>query len=160
MVLLSQSYVTTGKTIALNSGTLWCFCFSTHSLGLSLLSCQERIVLFYGCSLHPQNLRTQEGETCHYFHLFPFYLLGNNGARCHDLTLVGFLFFFLIFSFKLAFSLSTFILIRRFFSSSSLSAIRVVPSHISGCWFFFCLSWFQLVTHPAWHFTWCAQHIG
>ena len=106
--------------------------FNTQSRFV-MLSCQERIVLFYGCSLHPQNLRTQEGETCHYFHLFPFYLLGNNGARCHDLTLVGFLFFFLIFSFKLAFSLSTFILIRRFFSSSSLSAIRVVPSHISGC---------------------------
>ena len=29
----------------------WCLCFSTHSLGLSSLSCQEAIVLwFHGCS--------------------------------------------------------------------------------------------------------------
>ena len=39
-----------------------------------------------------------------------------------------FFFFFLIFRFKLAFILSSFILIKRFFSSSSLSAIRVVSS--------------------------------
>ena len=36
--------------------------------------------------------------------------------------------FFLIFSFNLAFSLWSFTLIKRFFSSSSLSAIRVVSS--------------------------------
>ena len=35
---------------------------------------------------------------------------------------------FLIFSFKLTFSLSSFTLIKRFFSSSSLYAIRVVSS--------------------------------
>ena len=32
--------------------------------------------------------------------------------------------------------------------------------HIWVCWCFSHLSWFQLVTHPAWHFLWCAQHIG
>ena len=32
--------------------------------------------------------------------------------------------------------------------------------HIWGCWYFSHLSWFQLVTHPAWHFSWCAQHIA
>ena len=37
-------------------------------------------------------------------------------------------YFFLIFSFKPTFSLSSFTLIKRFFSSSSLSAIRVVSS--------------------------------
>ena len=41
--------------------------------------------------------------------------------NCHDL-----IFFFLIFSLKLALSLSSFTLIKRLFSSSSLSAIRVV----------------------------------
>ena len=40
--------------------------------------------------------------------------------HCHDLI------FFLIFSHSLALSLSSFILIKRLFSSSSLSAIRVV----------------------------------
>ena len=76
------------------------------------------------------------------------------------MILVLWVFFFLIFSFKLAFSLSTFTLIKRFFCSSSLLPLEWYHPHISGCWFFFCLSWFQLVTHPAWHFTWCAQHIG
>ena len=70
---------------------------------------------------------------------------------------------FLIFSFKTYFSLSSFTLIKRFFSSSSLSAIRIVSfthSHIWGCWCFSCLYWFQLVTHPARHFPWCAQDVG
>ena len=64
----------------------------------------------------------QEEEICHYFHLCPFYLPWSNGAGCHDLS-----FFFLIFSLKLAHSLSFFTL-KRLFSSSSLSAIRVVSS--------------------------------
>ena len=59
-VQLSQPYVTTGKTIAL---TIWtfvsrqrsAFCFSTHCLGLSYISCQEAIVfLSHGCSNHSQ----------------------------------------------------------------------------------------------------------
>ena len=27
--------------------------------------------------------------------------------------------------------------------------------HVWGCWYVFQQSWFQLVIHPAWHFTWC-----
>ena len=27
--------------------------------------------------------------------------------------------------------------------------------HIWGCWYISCQSWFQLVSHPAQHFTWC-----
>ena len=27
--------------------------------------------------------------------------------------------------------------------------------HIWGCWYFSLQSWFQLVLHLAWHFTWC-----
>ena len=64
----------------------------------------------------------QEEEICHYFHLFPFYLPCSNGAGCHDLS------FFLMFSLNLALSLSFFTLIKRLFSSSFLSAIRVVSS--------------------------------
>ena len=66
----------------------------------------------------------QEEEVCHYFHLFPFYLAWSNGARCHDHSL----FIFLIFSFKADLSLSSFTLIKRLFSSSLLSATRVVSS--------------------------------
>jgi len=78
---------------------------------------------------------------------------------CHEvmgldaMTLV-----FLIFSFKPAFSLSSFTLIKRLFSSSSLSAIRVIPStylrlliFLPAIFFFFSPGSldFQLVTPPA-----------
>ena len=70
------------------------------------------------------DFKAQEEEICHYFHLFPFYLPCSTVARCHDLN-------FLIFSLELALSLSSFTLIKRLFSSSSLSAIRVVIICIS-----------------------------
>ena len=68
------------------------------------------------------DFRAQEEDICHYFHLSPLYLPWSNGAGCHDLS------FFLIFSFKLAHWHFSLTLIKRLFSSSSLSAIRVVLS--------------------------------
>ena len=66
----------------------------------------------------------QEKEICPYFHLLPFHLPWWNRGRCLDHS-----FFFLVFSLKLALSLSSFTLIKRFYSSSSsLSAVRVVSS--------------------------------
>ena len=64
----------------------------------------------------------QENKVCHCFHCFPIYLPWSDGTRCHDLC------FFLMLSFKPAFSLSSFTFIKRFLSSSLLSAIRVVSS--------------------------------
>ena len=68
-------------------------------------------------------------------------------------------------SFKPTFSLSCFTF-KRLFSSSSLSAVRVVSicqhmlicRHIWGYWYFSQQSWFQLVLHPAQHFTRCTLH--
>ena len=76
--------------------------------------------------------------------------------ECHELDAM--ILVFCILSFKPAFSLSSFILIKRPFSSSSLSAIRVVSS--AHCWYFCQKSWFQLVIHPACHFSWCTLHIN
>ena len=63
----------------------------------------------------------QEEEICHYFLLFPYV--------CHEVmgpdTMILVV---LIFSFKLALSLSSFTLIKRLFSSSSLAAVKVVLS--------------------------------
>ena len=69
-------------------------------------------------------LRAQEKEICHYFHLFPFYLLWNDETEtgCHELSCCC----CLIFRFNPAFSLPSFILIRSFFSFLLLSAITVV----------------------------------
>ena len=47
----------------------------------------------------------QESEVCHYIQCFPIYLPCSDGTRCHDLS-----FFFLMLSFKPAFSLSSFTL--------------------------------------------------
>ena len=95
----------------------------------------------------------QENKVYHSFHCFPIYLPWSDGTRCHDLQ-------FLNVGFKPAFSLSSFTSIKRLFSSSSLSKIRVVSLHIWGYWYFFQQSWFQLVLHPAWHFTWYILHIS
>ena len=59
----------------------------------------------------------QKNKVCHYF---PIYLPWSDGTRCHDLR-------FLNVDFKPAFSLS-FTFIKRLYSSSLFSAIRVVSS--------------------------------
>jgi len=49
-------------------------------------------------------------------------------------------------------------------SRGSLPLLHFLPLeqyllHIRGCWCFSCLSWFRLVSQPAWHFSWFAQRI-
>ena len=71
-----------------------------------------------------------KNEVCHCFHCFPIYLQWSDGTGFHDLS-------FLIFSFKPNFSYSLFTFMKRLFSSSSLSAIRVV-SYACLCLLIFC----------------------
>ena len=121
--MVSQPYMTTGKTIALTILDLlsaeWCRCFSTHCQGLSQLSCQEAIIFwFHGCSHHLQRfLEPKKRKFVTISPLTPFI--------CHEVMGLDAMildFFFLIFSFKLALSLFSFTLIMRLFSSCSLSA--------------------------------------
>ena len=65
------------------------------------------------------DFRAPPNKVCHCFHFFPIYLPWHDGTRSHDLC-------FLMLSFMPAFSLSSFTIFKRLFSSSSLSAIRVV----------------------------------
>ena len=67
---------------------------------------------------------------------------------------------FWMLSFKQAFSLFSFTFIKRLFSSSSLSAIRVVSSAYMRLLIFLLAILFQLVIHPAQHFTWCTLHMS
>ena len=60
-------------------------------------------------------------KICHCFHFFPFCLPWSDRSRCHDLCFA----FLLMLSFKPAFSLSSFTLIKRLFSSSPLWAIAL-----------------------------------
>ena len=60
---------------------------------------------------------------------------------------------FWMLSFKPAFSLSSFIFIKRLFSSSSVSTKRMCL-HIWGYWYFTWQSWFKFVLYPALDFPW------
>ena len=62
------------------------------------------------------------------------------------------IFIFWMLSFKPTFSLSSFIFIKRLFSSSSLSAIKVVSSAYLRFWYFSRQSWFQVEIHPTQNF--------
>ena len=83
-----------------------------------------------------------------------------SSSVCHGvMRLDAMILVFWILSFKPSFSLS-FTLIERLFSSSLLSAIRMISSDVWGCWYFSQQSWFQLVIHPAQHFTRCTLHVS
>ena len=63
----------------------------------------------------------QENEVCHYFYFSPFI--------CHEVMgLKAMILDFWMLSYMPAFSLSSFTFMKRLFSSSSLSAIRVISS--------------------------------
>ena len=113
--------MTTGKTVAL---TVWTFVGRVTSLLFDTLS-RFVIALLSSHSMAAvaicSDSGAQEEEIHHYFHLFPsvYHKVMGPGA----VILV-----FFVFSFKLALSLSSFTLSKRFFSVSSLSSIRVVSS--------------------------------
>ena len=97
------------------------------------------------------DFRAHEEEICNCFHFFPFCLPCRNGAGCHDVSLFHYL--VLSWFFHSPPSLS---------SRDSLIPLCFLPLewyllHIWGCWCFYCLSWFQLVTHLAPHFSWVNQ---
>ena len=62
----------------------------------------------------------QKNKVCHSFHCFRIYFPWSDGTWCHDVCFLN--------VDKPSLSLSSFTFINRFFSSSSLSAIRVVSS--------------------------------
>ena len=63
-------------------------------------------------------------------------------------------------SFKPTFSLSSFTFIKRLFSSSSLSAVRMVSSAYLRLLIFLPVILFQFVLLPAQRFSWCTLHIS
>ena len=125
MVQISHPYVTTGKTIAL---TIWTFVSKVMSLLFNMLS---RLVIAFlprsKCFLiswlqspSPVIMEKNKIEFLTVSIVSP--------SICHELMgLDAMSFVFWMLSFKPAFSLSSFIFIKRLFSSL-LSAIRVVSS--------------------------------
>ena len=88
---------------------------------IGVLPNSKRLLISWLQSPSAGNLEPPKNKVCHCLHCFPIYLPWSNGTGCHDLS-------FLSLSFKPAFSLSCFTFIKKRFSSSSLSAIRVVVS--------------------------------
>ena len=108
--------MTTGKTIALTIGTFVSkVMFMLFNMLTRFFSQEASVFSFHGCSHRPQWFLEPKKIKFFSFHCFPIYLPWTDGTRCHD-------------EFMPTFSLSSFILIKRHFSSSSPSASRVVSS--------------------------------
>ena len=73
----------------------------------------------------------------------------SNWTELNWMGLDGIILVFLMLSFKPAFSLSSFILIKRLFSSSLLSAIRVVPSAYLRLLIFLLAVWIPASDSPS-----------
>ena len=124
MVQLSYLYMTTGNTIALTICTfvskVICVCFFICCLGLSSQFLQgASIFSFHGCCHQMQWFWSPRNKVFHCFHCF---LICLHEVMILDTTILV----FSMLSKSQLFSLSSFLFIKRFFSSSSPSAIRVV----------------------------------
>ena len=128
MVQLLHLYMTTGKTIAL---TIWtfvskvmCLCFSNMLSRFIMGSVPGSKYLNFMATVTVSNhFGAQEDKTCHCFCFSP--------SICHEV--MGADAMILVFlSFKSAFSCSSFTFFKRLFSSSSLSALRVISSAYLG----------------------------
>ena len=156
---LSHPYMTTGKTITLTKRT---FVGKVMSLPFNMLS--RLVITFLPRSNHlliswlqsqsTMILEPKKIESVIASIFFPTICSEVIGPDAMILVIW-------MLSFKPTFSLSSFTFIKRLFSSSSLSAVTLVCHlHIWGSWYFSQQSWFQLVLHPAQHFSWCTLHIS
>ena len=156
MVQLSHPYMITGKTIALSRQT---FVGKVMSLLFNMLS---RLVIAFlprsKCLLISW-LQSLSAVILDSRKIKSVTVSTVSRSICHEVlgTDVMILAFWML-SFKPTFSLSSFTFIKRHFSSSSISAVRVVSSAYLRLLYFSLQSWFQLVLHPAQHFSWCTLH--
>ena len=148
--------MTTGKHRAL---TTWTSVSKVKSLLFSMLSSfviaflpeSKRLLISWlqsPSAMILSQILFGENKICHSFHFFPMYLPWSDGTGFHALS------FFECW----ALCQVTFTVIKRLFSSSSFSAIRIDHLHIWDCYFSY-QSWSQHVIHPTCHFSWCTLHI-
>ena len=155
-VQLLHLCITIGKTIASNR---WTFIGKVMSLLSNMLS--RLVITFLPRSKHlliswlqspsavilePRKIKSDTVSTV-------------SPSICHEVMGPdAMILVFWMLSFKPTFSLSSFTFIKRLFSSSSLSAIRVVSSAYLRLLAF--LPAIQFVLHPAQHFKWCILHLS
>ena len=157
MTQLSHLYITTGKPKAL---TIWTFVGKVMFLLFNMLF--RLVVAFLPRSKHlliswlqspssvilePRKIKSDTVSTV-------------SPSISHELMgLDAMIFVFWMLSFKPTFSLSSFTFIKRLFSSSSLSAIRVVSSaHLR--WLIFLQAILIPACVPVQRFSWCTLHIS
>ena len=157
MVQLSYPNTTNGKTIAL---TIWTFIskmlsvlFNTLSrFVISIIPRSKCLLILWLQSpsaliLEPKKVKSDTVST------FP-------PSVCHEVMgLDAMILGFVMLKFKPAF-FPTLLAPQETFSSSSISAIRVVSSAYLRLLVFSLQSWFQLVLHPTQHFSWYTLHIN
>ena len=157
-VQLSHPYMTTGKTIAL---TRWTFVGKVMSLLFNMLSRLVKTFLMRSKYLLISWLQSLSAVILEHKKIKSITVSTVSPSICHEVMGPdAMILVFWMLSFKPTFSISSFTFIKRLFNSSSLSAIRVVSSAYVSYWYFSGQSWFQLVLHPAQHFTWCTLHIS
>ena len=124
-VQLSQPYMTTEKTIAMTIRTfvvqVMSLLFNTVYVCHSFPSKEQASLNFMATVTMLNDFGVQEKKICHWCHFFPFFC--NEAMRLDAMTIV-----FWMLKFYPIFSPSSFTFIKRLFSTSSLSAIRVVSS--------------------------------
>ena len=121
MVQFSQPLLTTGKTITFVSRVMSLLFITLSRFVIAFLPRSNCLLISWLQSLSAVILEPQKRKSVTTSTFSP--------SICHAVMgLDATILVFLIFSLKLALSLSSFTLIKRFFSSSSLSANRVVSS--------------------------------
>ena len=157
MVLLSHLYMTTGKTIALIIrtfvGKMISLLFNALSrFVIAFLQRSKCLLILWLQSLSAVILETRKMKSI-IVSTFPpsiyHEVLGQDAM----------IFIVWILSFKPAFSLF-FTLIERLFSSSSLSAIKVLSSAYLRLLIFLPAILILALSHAALHFSWCTLHIS
>ena len=126
IVQLSHPYMNTGKTIAL---TIWTFVGKVISLLFNMLP--RFVIAFLPRSKHLliSWLQSPSAVTLETKKIKSLTVSIVPPSICHEVMgLDAMIFIFWMLSFKTTFSLSSFTFIKRLFSSSSLSAIRVLSS--------------------------------
>ena len=158
IVQLSHPHMTTGKTTAL---TRWTFAGKVMSLLFNKLS---RLIII--CLPRSKHLLISWLQSPSALILEPPKIKSDTVSTvspsiCHEVMGPdAMILVFWMLSFKPKFhsplSLS---------SRGSVDLLHFLPwgwchLHIWGYWYFSWQSWFQLVFHPAWHFSWCTLHVS
>ena len=158
IVQILHTYMATGKTIAL---TRWTFVSKVVSLLFNMLS--RLVITFLPRSKHLliSCLQSPSAVILEPKKIKSVTVSIVSPSVCHEVLGPDVMIFvFWMLKFKPTFSLSSFTFIKRLFSSSSLSALRVVSSAYLRLLIFLPQSWFQRMLHPVRHFALYTLHIS